>query len=98
MGPVMAVDRDAVRAWLEASCAVQGVPVALTDASLVSQVSVLLGGRDGARRPPTGVERGTRRSQSPRGDNALRGEPMDSVDAGGDRGVVQHGTHDRVLP
>lgn len=50
----MAVDRDAVRAWLEASCAAQGVPVVVSDPGVIANVAVLLGGRGSARRPPAG--------------------------------------------
>ncbi len=94
----MTVDRDALRAWLEASCAVQGVPVFITDASLVTQVGILLGGRRAVGKPPRGGAHGTRRSQSPRGDDALRGEGSDSLDTRGDGSEVENGPDDRVLP
>jgi hypothetical protein len=50
----MAVDREALRAWLEASCAAQGVSVLVSDPGTVAQVGVLLGGRGPARRLPAG--------------------------------------------
>lgn len=37
------VDMEAVRAWLVASCAVQGVPVHVTDPVVVARLGVLLG-------------------------------------------------------
>ena len=52
------VDREAVREWLVASCAVQGVPVQVTDASVVAQIGVLLRGRDAAGSPRQGATAG----------------------------------------
>jgi hypothetical protein len=38
----MAVDREAVRAWLERTCSEQAVPVWVSDAVVIAQVGVLL--------------------------------------------------------
>lgn len=44
VGPMMGEpDPEAVRQWLVASCAAQGVPVQITDAVLVAKLGVLLG-------------------------------------------------------
>lgn len=48
------VNRDALRAWLAASCAAQGVPIVVSDPAVVAQVAALMGGRDSARRLPAG--------------------------------------------
>jgi hypothetical protein len=40
---MLGVDLEAVRAWLVTSCAVQGVPVHVTDPAVVSRLGVLLG-------------------------------------------------------
>ncbi|TFB58963.1 hypothetical protein E3N94_04010 [Cryobacterium sp. Sr3] len=60
------IDRAALRAWLEATCALQGVPVAVTDIGVVSRVGVLLRGRDVAGLPRSG-DRNARPSQLPAG-------------------------------
>lgn len=56
----MPIDRDALRLWVEASCAAQGVQVQVTDPGVVAQVEALTGGRGAARRLPQGAQRGTR--------------------------------------
>lgn len=40
----MPLDRDALKAWVEHTCAVQGVPVLVTDAGVIARVGVLLRG------------------------------------------------------
>lgn len=40
-------DQALVRAWLEESCAAQGVPVLITDPLTVAQVALLFGGPRG---------------------------------------------------
>ena len=49
----MAVDRDAVARWLEASCTAQGVGVKIVDALVLRDVAVLLDGRVRGPRPRT---------------------------------------------
>jgi hypothetical protein len=39
----MVLDLDAVRAWVERTCAAQGVPVFVADAAIVGRVGSLLG-------------------------------------------------------
>jgi len=80
-----------VAAWVERTCAEQGVPVRVTDPETVRQVGVLLGARRrrGERSAPL---------QPPERPDpvAVEGPPP----AGGwtDDGVVQDGHHDRGLP
>lgn len=40
-------DRDQFTAWLTASCQRQGVPVAITDPAVITQVTALLGASTG---------------------------------------------------
>jgi hypothetical protein len=57
----MGLSREAVAAWLSASCAEQGVPVLITDPHVLARVAALLS-------PPTagsGTDRCTGRSRSP---------------------------------
>lgn len=66
------IDRDALRAWVEATCAAQGVPVLVSDAAVIAQVGVLLtGGRPRGEPPAGGVARRAP-SQSPGGDDPAR--------------------------
>ncbi len=92
----MAIDRDAVRAWVELSCVAQGVPVVVSDAGVVAQVGglVRLGSPRGG--PRQGSARGGQGSQSPAGDDAVR---VDGVTwrARKDGGVVEDGGNDRRL-
>lgn len=92
---------DDLAAWVAASCVAQGVPVKVTDVTVVRRVGLLLGGSVG--RP-----RAQARSAAPR-DPAGRSEAPDDVhpgtvqgpDAGGagcDDDVVDQGGGDRVLP
>ena len=84
-------------AWVEASCARHGVPAKVTDTAIAAQVALLLQGRAGR---PDAVRRVADRPES---------QPPDQIDsvgvelartrlAGGDHGVVEHGTNDCVLP
>jgi hypothetical protein len=36
------IDQDVVRAWLERSCAAQGVPVLITDARTIAKIVAIL--------------------------------------------------------
>ena len=94
----MAIDRQALRAWVAASCAAQGVEMLVSDAAVVAQVGVLLGRRGAARTPPAGGEHGARRSQSPGGGDAVRVERSRTGRAGADGSKVQNGSHDGGLP
>lgn len=66
----MPVDRDAVRAWLEASCAAQGVPVLVSDPGVISQVGVLVRGAPMGAGSREGAEPMGARSQAPGGDDS----------------------------
>jgi hypothetical protein len=50
----MTVDRAALKAWLEASCRAQEVPVVVTDAGAIAQLSVLMRGWGTAGAPRSG--------------------------------------------
>jgi hypothetical protein len=66
----MGIDLIALRAWVEATCAAQGVPVAVTDGGTVFRVGVLLGGRGAAGRSRSD-DRSARRSQLPSGNDPV---------------------------
>ena len=71
VGSMMAIDRVAVRAWLEASCAAQGVPVGVTNPAVVALVGVLL--RGGVQRDERGAPDAAHRpSQLPAGNDTGR--------------------------
>lgn len=96
------VPDDKLRAWVERTCAEQGVPVAITDPVTVGRVAVLLGvAADGPRaHTPSGGS--TRPDAASLEAPPLRLDPLNvetagSGRAGEDGGVVQDGTHDRVL-
>lgn len=50
----MPVDREALRAWVAASCAAQGVPVLVTDPGVIAAVGALVNERGPARGLPAG--------------------------------------------
>ena len=88
-----------VRAWLEASCAAQGVPVVVTDAVVLSQVAVLVSGRGGrrtrqAQRAPVPH---LPRSEPPVGLYAGRVQAACTGSAWGDDGMLQEGGDDGML-
>ena len=43
----MMIDRQKLAAWVEASCAAQGVPVRVTDPGVIARIGVLLGAAPG---------------------------------------------------
>lgn len=92
----MAIDRDALRAWVEASCSAQGIPVVVTDPGIIAQVGglVRLGGTRGGSRQ--GAQRVRRGSQAPSGNDPVR---IDSVarPARHDRREVENRRNDRSL-
>ena len=104
---------EVVTAWVEASCAEQGLVVAITDPLTVGQVGVLLGvvvGRAGrsevggaasaASAPHTArpVSRPRAGLQPPHGLHPVGVQASGSRDPGGDDGVVQDSGDDRGLP
>lgn len=92
----MTIDREALRAWVEASCEAQGVPVAVTDAGVVASVGVLLSGWDDAGVPRSGT-RSTQRLQPPSRNDPVRVQTLHPLGAGVDGGVVEDGADDRGL-
>ena len=44
----MTIDEEIMRAWLDASCAAQGIAVVVTDSGVVARVGTLLRGSDAA--------------------------------------------------
>jgi hypothetical protein len=64
-----------VWAWLQASCAAQGVPEVVSDPATVGAVALLLTGRAGG---PPGSAAGARR-----GTRATRLQPPVGIDSGG---------------
>ena len=93
----MAVDREALRVWLEASCASQGVPLVVSDAGVVAQLGVLLKGGGAAGMPPVGGDRSAQPSQSPGCGDPVRVDRAAAVDARGNGREIQHSVNDRSL-
>ena len=94
------VSTQELAAWVDASCAEQGVPVKVTDPTTLRRVSALLGvatpgvrarKRSGTRDP------GVTDSEPPHGTDAGRVEHSDTWSARLDDGVVEQGADDRVL-
>lgn len=73
----MALDAAAVRAWLEQSCARQGVSVLVTDPTVVAQVGMLLGGGGAVRTPAERASTARRDSEPPNGNDSGRVEPSE---------------------
>ena len=92
---------EQVAAWgVIASCQEQGVPVKVTDPTVIRKVGVLLGtmggegrgeARSASRPSPAGL-------QAPGDGNAGRVHCLDTGGAGGDHRVVDDSSHDGVLP
>lgn len=95
----MSVDREAIAAWVAASCAAQGVPVRITDPGVVAKVTVLLRGGLSRGGPRQGAQRGRPpRSEPPGRDDPVGVELAAAGLAGHDRREVEHGGDDRSLP
>ena len=92
----MAIDREQMRAWLEASSAAQGIAVVVADAGMVARVGVLLrgGGVAGGRGEPgvTPVP-----SPTPHGHDPERVETAPASLRRGDGGEVEGRGDDRRL-
>lgn len=91
---------EELAAWVEASCAAQGLTVKVTDPALVRRVGALLGARVsgrarthevGAREPTPGG------SVAPHDADPGRFEDLGSSRAGSDHDVVNQGRDDGVL-
>ena len=87
---------DDLRAWVEASCSAQGVPVKVTDPMVVARVGVLLTGKGPGRPQAKRGGDGPSRSQLPDGVHSGGVEPV--AGAGSDDGVVEDRGDDRALP
>jgi hypothetical protein len=87
---------DAVRAWVDASCATQALPVKVTDGSVVARVAALLGAAPPAGGAPSGPPPA---SELPDGAEAAGIETVEAA-AGrrSDDQVVEDSGDDRVLP
>jgi len=88
---------EQVRAWVERSCAEQGVPLHVTDVLVLERVRVLLTGTAAPSTPHA------RRASAPVSEPPDRLHPVrvkgaGTEDAGADDGVVEHGADDRGLP
>lgn len=88
-------------AWVASSCAAQGVPVKVTDPTVVRRVGTLLGAAGSGSR---GRKRSGTRDAAAAGSSVLPGDGdaagVEHVDSGGawsDRDVVDQGSDDRVL-
>lgn len=91
---------DELAAWVEASCAAQGVPVKVTDPTVRRRVGVLLG----ASEAPRGGARGAGDHEAPRAASGAPNdrdpvgvEPLDSRRSGPNLGVVDHRGDDGAL-
>lgn len=90
---------DRVRAWLEASCAAQGVPVVVTDPLVLARVAALVSGTAGAAARRASAEDGpARRSQPPHRLHPLDVQGPRSGRAGADDDVLDQRPDDRGLP
>ena len=99
----MSVDQAAVAAWVESTCAAQGVPVKVADPVALREVGVLLGAwaegprAHGARAPSTRAS--AQPLQPPSGLHPLGVQAVPSGGLGGqDRGVVEDSLDDGDLP
>ena len=94
MGIMAGVTPEQIRAWVEASCAQQGVPVAVTDPATVERIVVLLGGT-GREGPGRGAA--TRRGLQPPDRGDAVGAERFGGSPGADGGVVEDGGDDGAL-
>jgi hypothetical protein len=96
---MMPLDRDALRRWVEDSCATQGVQVGVSDALVVAQLGVLLGGSGGGGKPAVAGDPGARLSEAPGGDDSFGQKDVGGPPGiGHDRGVVEDRGDDSGLP
>lgn len=91
---------DELGAWVEATCAAQGVPARVTDAVLVRRVVVLMGGSaesPRAQQRSAGARAVAECSQPPNRLHPVPVQAAGSGDAGGNDGVVEDRSDDGVL-
>lgn len=95
----MALTRDQVAAWVQRTCAEQGVPVYVSDPATIAQVVTLLrGGTTERTRAQRGSTGRPARSDSPDGPDSV-GIERSPGDLGFiDDGVIEHRLHDGDLP
>lgn len=97
VGAVGRLSAERVAAWVEASCAAQGVPVKVSDPHVVARVGVLLGVRSA-----TGAQAKLRPVRTAASEPPDRTNPVGIERAGHlgrvDDGVIQHGGDDGSLP
>lgn len=85
-----------MRAWVEASCAAQGVPARVSDAAVVAALAGLLGA--GFRPKVGGATSGPATASDPPDRRKAVGiEAVEPPAPGADDDVVEHGGDDRVL-
>lgn len=92
---MMGLDLEALRAWVEASCALQGVAVFVADPLIVVQVGNLVGAGVPAV-APTGAS-GQPASQVPDGSDSVGVEQSTLFDRGVDGRIIQNGSNDGRL-
>ena len=92
------VSREALLAWVAASCERSGVPLYVTDPVALGRVGRLVGGRPGApARRASAEEAPRRRSQPPVDLDPGRVDAAGPHRSGEDRDVVDQRTDDRGL-
>jgi hypothetical protein len=92
----MIIDPEMMRAWLDASCAAQGIAVVVTDSGVVAQVGTLLKGSDAAAgRVATAAA--SRPSAAPRGHDPERVERASPSLRRGDSGEIEDRGNDGRL-
>lgn len=91
---------DQVEAWVQRSCADQGVALRVIDSDVIGHVSALFGSRGKGRpsAPRSGRRQGAASSKSPRGLDSVRVETLCPSSAGPNRGVVEQRADDGYLP
>lgn len=95
------IDQEWLAAWVQESCAAQGVPVKVSDPVVVDRVGVLLGVAAGGRRAHGAAAPSThppQASQPPDRADAARVQPACAGGARADDRVVQQRRDDRRLP
>ena len=97
MALTMMINREQMNAWLEASCLVQGIQVAITDPVTVAQIAALLSGQDAAGEPRSG-DRSTRGLQPPSWNDPVRIQMLRAGGSGLNSGVIKDSGNDGGLP
>lgn len=97
VGVMAGLTPEEIRAWVEASCTEQGVPVAVSDPSTLDRVVVLLAGGAAALAPQRGRRGAARGSELPDGTDAGGVEASTGSGAWADDGVVEDGGDDGLL-